>query len=309
MSDPFNPTPDPRLLQAPAKNPLRHEPRPQKLHQPIEHSQLYQDIEQRVLTGGPNDYIIAISANPRNTGVSGTGKTTLALRMAKTFLDQSPSGYDAEEKATLEVDELLPMYNRAEPRSAIIYDEAQGTPSGTGLNAKRTMKDESLNAINTIATKRKDRITLIVVTQNIKTLVTDLYDFVDAWLLIQDDVHHYATHYEVNPDVFDFETRKTETPGVEDMTWRPFPASDPDYSYLDKLKDQATTTGTDSEETNPDLPLEIQAKMARVYNEVEGIPWRRMEDADDEFTYSGEYLRQQVSDMKAAEEDVEEDKE
>lgn len=281
---------------------LKHNPRPQKRQETIKESELYEDWENRVKLGNPNDYIIVISANPRQTGVSGTGKTTFALRLAKTYFDVSEQGFDAETKATLDPSEILSMYNDAGPRSAIIYDEAQGTPSSTGLNAKRTMKDESINAINTIATKRMDRVTLIVVTQNIKTLVTDLYDFVDAWLLIQDDVDYYATHYEVNPDVFDFETRKTKTRGVEHLTWDPFPKSDPDYSYLTQLKDEATDTGGgESEETDPDLPLEVQAKMARVYNEEKGVPWRRMEDADEEFTYSGEYLRQQVKDMQAAE--------
>ena len=261
------------------------------------YSQLYNEWKNRVYLGNPNDFIIVVSANPRHTGVSGTGKTTLALRLAKTYFDFSDHGYDATEKATLDPSNLLDLYDNAEPGSAIIYDEAQGTPSSTGLNAKRTMKDESINAINTIATKRKDRVALIVVTQNIKTLVTDLYDFVDAWLLIQDDRNHYATHYEVNPDVFDFETRQTKTKGVEDMTWEPFPKSDPDYSHLDKLKDEATNQGKE-EDQETELPLEIQAKMARVYNEVEGIPWRNMQDADEEFSYSGEYLRQQVADMK-----------
>lgn len=281
-----------------SKNILKHNPRPQKRQQNIKKSQLYDEWENRVKLGNANDYIVVISANPRTTGVSGTGKTTFALRLAKTYFDVSENGFDAEQKATLDPSNILPMYNDAGPRSAIIYDEAQGTPSSTGLNAKRTMKDESINAINTIATKRKDRVTLIVVTQNIKTLVTDLYDFVDAWLLIQDDVNHYATHYEVNPDVFDFETRKTETPGVEHMTWDRFPKSDPDYSYLTKLKDEATDTGSEEKETDPDLPLEVQAKMARVYNEQKGIAWRNMKEADEEFTYSGEYLRQQVKDMK-----------
>lgn len=292
---------------SPNTNPIKHNPRPQTRRQGIEESQLYEDWENRVKLGNPNDYIIVISANPKSTGVSGTGKTTFALRLAKTYFDISDSGYDAEAKATLDPSKILNMYNQSEPGSAIIYDEAQGTPSSTGLNAKRTMKDESINAINTIATKRKERVALIVVTQNIKTLVTDLYDFVDAWLLIQDDVHHYATHYEVNPDVFDFETRKTQTPGVEHLTWDPFSRGDSDYKYLTKLKDEATDMGGgETEEQDPDLPLEIQAKMARVYNEQQGVPWRLMEDADEEFTYSGEYLRQQVADMKSEQESEEE---
>lgn len=263
----------------------------------IRQSNLYKDWYYRVGSGKPNDYIIAISANPRSTGVSGTGKTTFALRLAKTYFDVKESEFDASEQTTLDPDELSnEIYPNIDEGAAMIYDEAQGTPTSTGLNSKRTMKEESLTAINTIATRRKDRKTLIIVTQNIKSLVGDLYDYIDSWLLIQDDVNYYATHYGVHPDVFNFETRKTETPGVENITWEPFSADDPDYAYLDKLKDEATAQAQEDDE-DQELPKEQQAELAVALKDAKDLSWRKVPEASESLTYSGEYLRQTANDL------------
>lgn len=267
-------------------------------------STLYKQWYWRVGSGNPNDYIIAISANPKLTGVTGTGKTTFGLRLAKTYFDAKESEFDAKKQTTLDPHELSSdIFPNTDPGAAIIYDEAQGTPSTTGLNSKRAMKTESIEAINNIATRRKERKTLIIITQNIKSLVTDLYDYIDSWLLINNEVDYWATHYEVNPDVFDFQSRDTKTPGVEDLTWEPFPKSDRDYAYLDRLKDEANQSKDESDE-DQDLPLEVQAKMAANYNEIADIPWRKMKDADEAFTYSGEYLRQKVKDLENEDEDM-----
>jgi len=263
----------------------------------IRASNLYKDWYYRVGSGKPNDYIIAISANPRSTGVSGTGKTTFALRLAKTYFDVKESEFDASKQTTLDPHELSnEIYPNIDDGAAMIYDEAQGTPNSTGLNSKRTMKEESLTAINTIATRRKDRKTLIIVTQNIKSLVGDLYDYIDSWLLIQDDVNYYATHYGVHPDVFNFETRKTETPGVENITWEPFSADDPDYAYLDKLKDEATAQAQEDDE-DQELPKEQQAELAVAMKDAKDLSWRKVPEASESLTYSGEYLRQTANDL------------
>lgn len=275
------------------RNPMETQKRQNKT---IRQSNLYKDWYFRVGSGHPNDYVIAISANPRATGVSGTGKTTLALRLAKTYFDVKESDFDAKKQATLDPTELAQeVYPNTEEGAAIIYDEAQGTPSSTGLNSKRTMKEESLNAINTVATRRKDRNTLIIVTQNIKSLVGDLYDFIDSWLLIQDDVNYYASHYGVHPDVFNFETRKTETPGIEDITWEPFPKSDPDYRHLDKLKDEATEQAQE-DESERELPKVQQAELARALKEANDVPWSDVADLSESLTYSGDYLRRVAKD-------------
>jgi len=281
------------------RNPLEQRRNPIRS---IKGSRLYKDWYYRVGSGKPNDYIIAVSANPRTTGVSGTGKTTFALRLAKSYFDVKDSEFDATEQTTLDPDELShQIYPNIDEGAAMIYDEAQGTPTSTGLNSKRTMKEESLTAINTIATRRKDRKTLIIVTQNIKSLVGDLYDYIDAWLLIQDDINYYATHYRVNPDVFDFETRKTETPGVENLTWDPYTKDDPDYAYLDKLKEEATKQQQADAEENQELPKELQAELAVAFKDANDLPWRKVAEAHDALTYSGEYLRQQAKDLELTE--------
>jgi len=261
-------------------------------------SQLYKEWFHRVGSGNPNDYIIAISANPRSTGVSGTGKTTLGLRLGKTYFDCKDTPFDAKTQTTLDPAELTSdIYPGTEHGGAIIYDEAQGTPSTTGLNSKRAMKEESLNAINNIATRRKQRKTLIIITQNIKSLVNDLYDYIDAWILIHDDVNYIASHYKVFPDVFNFEKRQTETPGVEDIVWDPFPKSDPDYSYLDKLKDEAMASADEDAEESKELPLEAQAELAVALKEANEAPWRSVGELSDSLTYSGEYLRQEAKEQ------------
>jgi len=260
-------------------------------------SKLYREWYQRVGSGDPNDYIIAISANPRSTGVSGTGKTTLGLRLAKTYFDCKESDFDATTQTTLDPNELTSeVYPETEHGGAIIYDEAQGTPSTTGLNSKRAMKEESLNAINNIATRRKQRKTLIVITQNIKTLVNDLYDYIDAWLLIHDDINYIASHYKVFPDVFNFEKRKTETPGVEDIAWDAFPKSDRDYAHLDKLKDDAMDAA-DADDEEQELPLDAQAELAVALKEANDEPWRNVKALSESLTYSGEYLRQEAKEQ------------
>lgn len=264
----------------------------------IRQSRLYKDWYWRVGSGRPNDYIIAISANPRRTGVSGSGKTTFGLNLAKYHFDISESGFDAEVQGTLDPDELAyDIYPETDEGSTLVYDEAQGTPSTTGLNSKRAMKDESLNAINTIATRRKDRKTLIIITQNIKSLVTDLYDYIDAWLLIQDDVNYYATHYSVQPDVFNFESRKTTTPGVEDISWSPVPKSDSDYQYMTKLKDESTERAREraSEDDGGELPDDVQAQIAQDWRD-QGYSPRWIAEHVESVTYSYSWVYDHTED-------------
>lgn len=253
-------------------------------------SELYRDWYRRVAAGKPNDFIVVISADPRYTGVSGTGKTTLGLDLAKNWFDQSDNGFDAEQKATLDPHQLAQeIYPQTDELSCLLYDEAQGTLSTTGLNSKRAMKEESLNAINTIATRRSDRKTLIVITQSLKSIVKDLYDFIDAWLLIFDETNYVATHYGVHPDVFNLERRETRTPGIEEIEWQYIPESDPDYSHLSKLKQQSTRPASD-DSSDAKLPKEQQMELAQEYRNLgKSLQW--IEDNVDAITYSRETVR------------------
>ena len=203
-------------------------------------SQLYHDWYGRVATGNPNDYVIAISAHPGFTGVSGSGKTTLAGGLAKYYLDASEGGYDASDQFTVDAGVLAhDMYENTTELACLVADEMQGTNANTNLNAKRAMKTENLQVYNTVAGNRKGRKTLILVFQTLDKSIKDMFDFVDAWLLIVDDVQYRCNHYKVLPEPFNFESNKTKTPRVETLTWESLPADDPDYAIMEEKKDQA----------------------------------------------------------------------
>lgn len=232
----------------------------------LRNSKLYHDWYQRVGCGNPNDYIIAISADPRSTGVSGTGKTTLGGGLAKRWFDHSQSGFDADVQYTLDPSVLAyDMYNETDELSVLIGDEMQGTPATTGLNAKRSQKSEALAAINAIAAGRSDRKTIILIVQDLKSLNKDALTFIDSWLLIRDDYNYVATHYGVAPDVFDLGSRQTKTPGIEQITWDPLPEDDPDYQIMEEKKAQAkqgereySDDGDDNEEVSRPKELRDQ---------------------------------------------------
>ena len=203
----------------------------------LRHSKLYHDWFQRVACGDPNDYVIAISADPRSTGVSGSGKTTFGGGLAKRWFDYSDGGFNAEVQYTLDAAKLAyDLYEDTGELSVLVGDEMQGTPATTGLNAKRSQKSEALDAVNAIAAGRSDRKTVILIVQDLKSLNKDALTFIDAWLLIRDDYDYVATHYGVAPDVFDLGSRETKTPGIEQITWDALPDDDPDYQVMEEKK-------------------------------------------------------------------------
>jgi len=207
---------------------------------PFVYSKLYHDWYARVACGDPNDYIIAISADPRSTGVSGSGKTTLGGGLAKEWFDHSESGFNADIQYTLDPARLAyDMYNETGELSVLVGDEMQGTPATTGLNSKRSQKSEALDAINALAAGRSDRKTVILIVQDLKSLNKDALTFIDAWLLIRDDFDYVATHYGVAPDVFDLKSRTTKTPGIEQLTWDALPKDDADYQVMEQKKEDA----------------------------------------------------------------------
>ncbi len=235
-------------------------------------SQLYHDWYGRVATGNPNDFVIAISAHPGFTGVSGSGKTTLAGGLAKNYFDHSKDGFDGEEQFTVDAGVLAyEMYEDTGPLSCLVGDEMQGTAANTNLNSKRSMKSENLAVYNTIAGNRKGRKTLILVFQTLDKAMKDMFDFVDAWLLIVDDVQYRANHYKVLPEPFDFETNNTKTPRVETITWEALPKDDPDYKAMERKKDQANAGqreyGEDEKEGPQEIPKQLRdAKIRKLYD-------------------------------------------
>jgi hypothetical protein len=238
----------------------------------LRYSKLYHDWYQRVACGDPNDYVIAISADPRSTGVSGSGKTTFGGGLAKRWLDYSESGFDAEVQYTLDPSTLAyDLYEDTGELAVLLGDEMQGTPATTGLNSKRSQKTEALDTINAIAAGRSDRKTVILIVQDLKSLNKDALTFIDAWLLIRDDYDYVATHYSVAPDVFDLGSRDTKTPGVEQITWDALPEDDDDYQVMEEKKEAAKRGereySDDEGDSTPTMPKEERDRMIQTMDD------------------------------------------
>jgi len=260
-------------------------------------NQVFKDWYESIKIGNPNDYVLAISASG-SSSMSGTGKTTAAVTYAKHF-DDSEGGFDGEEKATLSVSEFAEKLPDIPDHSAIIYDEAQGIGDETGLDARRSMKAETLQAINNILANRDKNLTVIIAAQHLPSLDKRLPGLLDGWLLIREGADEprgpTAKYHHSNLEDYDFRSPDVRTPVVDTVTWDPLPPGDEDYAALEEKKQAAKESYSEDEE-NQDLPRDVQAEIAYNIKHAKEIRWSKVDDESDRLTYSGDYLRRIAKD-------------
>lgn len=258
---------------------------------------VFKDWYESIKIGNPNDYVLAISASG-SSSMSGTGKTTAAVTFAKHF-DDSPDGFDGAGKATLSVSEFAEQLPKIPDRSAILYDEAQGIGEETGLDRRRSMKAETLQAINNILANRDKSLTVIIAAQHLPSLDKRLPGLLDGWLLIETGADEpggpKARYFHSNLQDFDFNSPDVKTPEVDTVTWQPLPPDDEDYAALEAKKQEAKAT-LDEDDGTQELPKTIQAELAYNIRKAHDIPWREVDDKSDRLTYSGDYLRRVAKD-------------
>ncbi|MFB6202053.1 MAG: hypothetical protein ABEI98_08580 [Halorhabdus sp.] len=244
----------------------------------FEDSLLYNDWARAVKQGTPNDFVICITASSK-TLVSGTGKTTLETNLAQKT-DLSGGGFDATEKATLDAGELAYEVVPSVPsQSAVCLDEAQGAPGTVGLDSRRAMKQEAIDAISSILANRDKQLTIIITAQQFSMLDPRVYPIIDAWLLIRKGPDHpegpLGTYHNVYVEDYNLANPKVKTPGVEDFDWPRVAHDDPDYRHLEKLKQKAKRRGGDGDgdgesapQTVDDMPIEVRNnEIQRLYNQ------------------------------------------
>jgi hypothetical protein len=231
----------------------------------IKQSELYTDWSEKV-ERGTNDYIIVVSA-ASDTSVSGVGKTTLALNLARIF-DRSPTGFSAYQKSTLDPTEfsreILADGETVADRSAVIFDEAQGTMSGTGADSRRSMAESVMNVSTALATLRYRQLTAILVVQNPEWIDKRIDQLSDRILIIQEPSNAFGYHGHVFKtyynDLTEGEQRYTER--MDTITWRDIPSWDIDKQRLDELK-AASARDDVSEEEDQELPKTAQKRFAQ----------------------------------------------
>jgi len=224
---------------------------------------LFQRWKKRVATGRNNDMVIVLTPSSL-TGVSGTGKTTAAVSLGKSF-DLTDDGFDGEEKTSLDAAEMAyEKLPNAESGSALVFDEAQGAPGTNSVNSRRGMKSSAIDAINGILANRDEGFTIIIVGQQLGMLDKNLYPMIDAWLLIRREPDMpdgpMMTHHRLHIDDYDLKSPKLTTPAVENLEWPRIPTNDPDYRALERKKQEAKQKGNgydedgDSESDGPPIP-------------------------------------------------------
>lgn len=232
-----------------------------------EESELYGKWKERVIDDD-NDFIIAIAASSR-TGLSGTGKTTLGVTLAEK-LDRSPGGFDAEEQASLDSEEVAnDLIPELPPQSAIIFDEAQGTLSSDGVDARRGMASAVVDMARAAAQFRKRQHTLIIIAQSTDWLDSRMMDLIDRLVLIQekrphDEFARAVTFDHYRDDLPSNTTAKQYTPAIEDLYWEPVPMDSPNYKALDEMKEAAgNDDSSGGEEEQRELSDEQRKELAR----------------------------------------------
>lgn len=259
-------------------------------------NKLFRDWYESIHLGVPNDYVLAISASGRSS-MSGTGKTTAGVTHAKHF-DSSNTGFDGEEKSTLSVSEFADKLPEIPNYSAVLYDEAQGIGEETGLDRRRSMKAETLQAINNILANRDKSLTVIIVAQHLPSLDKRLPGMLDGWLLIKQGADEpdgpKAIYHDVYLEDYDFESPDVKTPKKDTITWQSLPDGDPDYAALEEKK-QAAKTSTD-DDGQQELAKTVQAELAHNIKQANDVPWTKVTEFTDRLTYSGDYLRRVAKD-------------
>jgi hypothetical protein len=212
-----------------------------------------------------NDFIVGIAASSQ-TPISGTGKTTLAVKLAEHF-DQTDRGFVARDKAALDAgtvaNDLIPDL---EPRSAVVFDEAQGTLGDDGVDSRRGMASSVINMARAAAQYRKRQHTLLLVTQSTDWIDSRMMELLDRLILIQEK---NARKGFARAIVFDQYKRDlpggnqtTRTPAIEEVRWGPCDRDSRNYAELDRMKEQATDSSQGEEEDNS-LTKDQQAELAQ----------------------------------------------
>lgn len=240
------------------------------VYQPLTDGDLWRQYRRRVLNSD-NDFIVVIAAASKSA-VSGVGKSTLAAEFCRAF-DASNGGWNAEDKATLDPQRfahgLLADENTIEDRSAVMFDEMQGTLSTRGTDSRRSMADSVIDVSAALSTLRFRQCTAVLVTQSTKWIDKRIDDILDALVLVQEQDTQTG---EVRAEVFETYYNDLElspsryTERIDTVRWEPLPEDDPDYAHLHEMKKRSAMEQSAEEEGEEDelkVPKEKQVEIAQ----------------------------------------------
>jgi len=179
-----------------------------------------------------NDIRIIIQGQNSQTGI---GKTTLAIQLCR-YID---SGWNAEDKAFVDVREYINAHLDNPKGSALLLDEIEA-----GADSRRFMSQENVDLSQAWATLRARNIATVCTLPSISMLDNRMLELADYWILVKN--RGLAQPFEIN--VNDFAPSRTPQrkplPGDEHISFVDLPDEDMDKKYLDKIKDEMLRSDT-----------------------------------------------------------------
>jgi plasmid maintenance system antidote protein VapI len=168
------------------------------------------------------DAVILITADDADRGV---GKTSLAVTLAK-LLDTSPTPFDAEEQATLQVPRFLQLYDELPKGSTLVLDE------GEQIDARRSMSQENVDASLKMQTRRVNQIIVIITLPSADMIDNRIEQLTDFW--VNCEARGRARVYKKKIHRI---KQSVYYKGLQQIQW-PNMDGDPDYEALARMKDE-----------------------------------------------------------------------
>jgi hypothetical protein len=179
----------------------------------------FQQVAKRKAQG--RDAKILVTADH---GATGVGKSSLAIYLAK-MLDTSADGFNAKEKATLDVPEFLELYDSVEKGSALILDEAEQ------IDSRRSMSNENVDASFKWQTRRVNEIIGILTLPDPSVIDKRMEKLADYWINVEarGACRIYEKRIHRTKQSVYYKTLQT-------LKW-PNMDKDPDYRAMARMKD------------------------------------------------------------------------
>lgn len=177
-----------------------------------------------------NDIKIIIQAQNSQTGV---GKTTLAIQLCR-FIDQN--GWDAEEKAFVDVQNYLNSYLDYPEGSALLLDEI-----GAGADSRRSTSKENVQLSQGWQLLRARNVATVATLPSTNMLDSRMLELADIWVLVRE--RGLAQPYQINVNDFTGRVSRDAFAGDEHIRFPDLPGRDSDKRYLDTIKDEKVRDG------------------------------------------------------------------
>lgn len=177
-----------------------------------------------------NDIKIIIQGANSQTGV---GKTTLAIQLCR-FIDSN--GWDAKEKAFIDIQAYLNSYLEYPEGSALLLDEI-----GQGADNRRATSKENVDLSHGWQMLRSRNVATVATLPSTNMLDNRMLELADYWILVKK--RGIAQPYEIRVNDFNGKIARKPLPGEEHIRFPDLSGNDGDKRYLDNIKDEKVKSG------------------------------------------------------------------